>query len=101
LVNKSEGARVSARLNKIDLIKTQKLCCPIHRALIPQAMGDFAEIIPNLAFTRSHIESLEQCHPILCACPGGRPECIPADFLTDHPERFMASEIGPRNLGGS
>jgi GTP-binding protein Era len=86
LVKKSE-APVFLLLNKIDLIKKQKLLPIIERF---QAMGDFAEIIPISAFTGVNIDRLEQV--IIERLPEGEP-MYPADFLTDQPERFMASEI--------
>ena len=86
LVKKSE-APVFLLLNKIDLIKKPKLLPIIERF---QAMGDFAEIIPISAFTGVNIDRLEQI--IIDRLPEGEP-MYPADFLTDQPERFMASEI--------
>jgi GTP-binding protein Era len=86
LVKKSE-APVFLLLNKIDLIKKQKLLPIIERF---QAMGDFAEIIPISAFTGVNIDRLEQV--ILERLPDGEP-MYPADYLTDQPERFMAGEI--------
>jgi GTP-binding protein Era len=86
LVRKST-APVFLVLNKIDLIKKQKLLPIIERF---QKMGGFAEIIPVSAFTGVNVDRLEQV--IIDRLPEGEP-MYPADYLTDQPERFMAGEI--------
>ena len=74
-------------LNKIDLIKKPKLL-PIMEEFSRQ--GTFAEIIPVSAGTGLNIDRLERA--IIDRLPEG-PPLYPPDYLTDQPERFMASEI--------
>ncbi len=74
-------------LNKIDLIKKPKLL-PIMEELSRQ--GTFAEIIPVSAETGLNVDRLERA--IIDRLPEG-PALYPPDYLTDQPERFMASEI--------
>ncbi len=74
-------------LNKIDLIKKPKLL-PIMEEFSRQ--GTFAEIIPVSAGTGLNIDRLERA--IIDRLPEG-PALYPPEYLTDQPERFMASEI--------
>jgi GTP-binding protein Era len=74
-------------LNKIDLIKKPKLL-PIIEEFSRQ--GKFEEIIPVSAGTGLNIDRLEKA--IIDRLPEG-PALYPPDYLTDQPERFMASEI--------
>lgn len=74
-------------LNKIDLIKKPKLL-PIMEEFSRQ--GTFEEIIPVSAETGLNIDRLERA--IIDRLPEG-PALYPEDYLTDQPERFMASEI--------
>ncbi len=74
-------------LNKIDLIKKPKLL-PIMEEFSRQ--GTFAEIIPVSAETGLNIDRLERA--IIDRLPEG-PALYPPDYLTDQPERFMASEM--------
>lgn len=74
-------------LNKIDLIKKPKLL-PIMEEFSRQ--GTFAEIIPVSADTGLNVDRLERA--IIDRLPEG-PALYPPDYLTDQPERFMASEI--------
>jgi GTPase len=74
-------------LNKIDLIKKVRLL-PIIEEFSKQ--GTFAEIIPVSAATGLNIDRLEQV--IIDRLPEG-PAFYPSDYLTDQPDRFMASEI--------
>ncbi|MGE3955977.1 MAG: GTPase Era [Vicinamibacterales bacterium] len=74
-------------LNKIDLIKKTRLLPVIDEF---SRNGTFAEIIPVSAQTGLNVDRLEQA--ILAALPEG-PALYPEDYLTDQPERFMASEI--------
>ena len=74
-------------LNKIDLIKKPKLL-PIIEEFSRQ--GTFAEIIPVSAETGLNVDRLERA--IIDRLPEG-PALYPPDYLTDQPERFMASEI--------
>lgn len=74
-------------LNKIDLVKKTKLL-PIIEEFSKE--GTFTEIIPVSAGTGVNIDRLEQV--IIERLPEG-PALYPEDYLTDQPERFMASEI--------
>jgi GTP-binding protein Era len=74
-------------LNKIDLIKKPKLL-PIMEEF--SKAGTFAEIIPISAGTGLNVDRLEQV--MIDRLPEG-PALYPADYLTDQPERVMASEI--------
>jgi len=74
-------------LNKIDLIKKTKLL-----PLLDQfgRDGRFAEIIPVSAATGDNVDRLERA--IIDRLPEGV-ALYPDDYLTDQPERLMASEI--------
>ncbi len=74
-------------LNKIDVIKKPKLL-PIMEEFSRQ--GTFEEIIPVSAGTGLNVDRLERA--IIDRLPEG-PALYPPDYLTDQPERFMASEI--------
>lgn len=74
-------------LNKIDLVKKVRLLPMIEEF---SKEGNFAEIIPVSAGTGSNVDRLEQL--IIDRLPEG-PALYPEDYLTDQPERFMASEI--------
>jgi GTPase len=74
-------------LNKIDVIKKVRLL-PIIEEF--SKAGTFAEIIPISAATGLNVDRLEKV--IIDALPEG-PALYPEDYLTDQPERFMASEI--------
>jgi len=74
-------------LNKIDLIKKVRLLPVIEEF---SRGGDFAEIVPVSASTGLNCDRLEKV--IIDALPEG-PALYPEDYLTDQPERFMASEI--------
>jgi GTP-binding protein Era len=74
-------------LNKIDLIRKPKLL-PIMQQY--SELGSFAEIVPVSAGTGDNVDRLERA--IIDRLPEGEPR-YPADYLTDQPERFFASEI--------
>jgi len=74
-------------LNKIDLIKKVRLLPVIEEF---SKAGTFAEIVPISAATGLNVDRLEQV--IIGALPEG-PALYPEDYLTDQPDRFMASEI--------
>ena len=74
-------------LNKIDLVKKTRLL-PIIEEFAKN--GTFAEIIPVSADTGLNVDRLEDT--IIKTLPEG-PALYPEDYLTDQPERFMASEI--------
>jgi GTPase len=74
-------------LNKIDLIKKTSLL-PIMQQY--GELGRFDEIIPVSAGTGDNVDRLERL--LIDRLPDGEPQ-YPADYLTDQPERFFASEI--------
>ncbi len=74
-------------LNKIDLVKKSRLL-PIMDGYWQEQR--FAEIIPVSAATGENVERLEQV--LIDRLPEGQP-LYPDDYLTDQPERFLASEI--------
>jgi GTPase len=84
---KNAPAPVFLILNKIDLIRKSKLLPMIQRF---SESGTFAEIIPVSASTGDNVDRLERT--IIERLPEGEPR-YPADYLTDQPERFFASEI--------
>jgi GTPase len=84
---KGAKAPVFLILNKIDLLKKPKLLPIIERY---SREGEFAEIVPVSAATGVNVDRLEAA--LLSRLPEGEP-LYPADYLTDQPERVMASEI--------
>jgi GTP-binding protein Era len=84
---KHAEAPVFLILNKIDLIRKSKLL-PIMQKY--SELGSFAEIVPVSAGTGDNVDRLERA--IIDRLPEGEPR-YPADYLTDQPERFFASEI--------
>jgi GTP-binding protein Era len=84
---KTAKAPVFLILNKIDLIKKTRLL-PIMDAY--HQSGTFAEIIPVSAETGDNVERLERL--IIERLPEGE-RLYPEDYLTDQPERFLASEM--------
>jgi GTP-binding protein Era len=84
---KDAKAPVFLVLNKIDLIKKARLL-PLMQQY--SEMGSFAEIVPVSASTGDNVDRLERA--LLDRLPEGEP-LYPADYLTDQPERFFASEI--------
>jgi GTP-binding protein Era len=74
-------------LNKIDVIKKTKLLPLIDEY---SREGTFAEIIPISAGTGLNVDRLERV--LIDTLPEG-PALYPEDYLTDQPDRFMASEI--------
>jgi len=73
-------------LNKIDLIAKSKLLPLIDQL---RQWRDFSDIVPISAATGDGVEELERL--LLAKMPEGEP-LYPADFLTDQPERVLASE---------
>jgi GTP-binding protein Era len=73
-------------LNKIDLVAKQKLLPLIGQM---SAWHDFAAIIPISAATGDGVDELERW--LLDHLPEGEP-LYPEDFLTDQPQRTIASE---------
>jgi GTPase len=84
---KDVKAPVFLVLNKIDLIKKARLL-PLMQQY--SEMGSFAEIVPVSAATGDNVDRLERA--LLDRLPEAEP-LYPADYLTDQPERFFASEI--------
>jgi GTPase len=84
---KNVEAPVFLILNKIDLVKKSRLL-PVMQQY--GALGRFAEIVPVSAGTGDNVDRLERV--IIDHLPEGEPR-YPADYLTDQPERFFASEI--------
>ncbi len=84
---KDAKAPVFLVLNKIDLIKKSRLL-PLMQQY--SEIGSFAEIVPVSASTGDNVDRLERA--LLDRLPEGAP-LYPADYLTDQPERFFASEI--------
>ena len=84
---KTATAPVFLILNKIDLVKKVRLL-PLMDAYSKE--GTFAEIIPVSASTGLNVDRLERL--LIDRLPEG-PALYPLDYLTDQPERVMASEI--------
>ena len=84
---KGLDAPVFLILNKIDLIKKVRLLPLIDEF---SKEGNFAEIVPVSASTGLNVDRLEQA--LIARLPEGE-ALYPEDYLTDQPERFMASEI--------
>ena len=84
---KHATAPVLLILNKIDLVKKSKLL-PIMQQY--SELANFAEIVPVSAGTGDNVDRLEKV--IIDRLPEGE-ALYPADYLTDQPERFFASEI--------
>jgi len=74
-------------LNKIDLVKKSRLLPIIDGYWQEQR---FAEIVPVSASTGENVDRLERV--LIDRLPEGQP-LYPDDYLTDQPERFLASEI--------
>lgn len=84
---KDTKAKAVLILNKIDLVKKQKLL-PIIEQFSKER--DWYAIVPVSAFTGDNVSHLEEV--ILDALPEGQP-LYPADYLTDQPEREMVAEM--------
>ncbi len=84
---KNTSTPVFLVLNKIDLVKKSRLL-PIMDAYWQEQR--FAEIIPVSAETGENVDRLERV--LIDRLPEGQP-LYPDDYLTDQPERFLASEI--------
>jgi GTP-binding protein Era len=84
---KDAPAPVLLILNKIDLIKKTRLLPIMERY---HQDGTFAEIVPVSAATGDNVDRLERL--FIDRLPEGE-RLYPEDYLTDQPERFLASEI--------
>ena len=74
-------------INKIDQVEPDQLLPMIEQY---QSLYDFAEIVPISALEGNNIERL--LDQIKMQLPEG-PQYYPADQVTDHPERFIVSEL--------
>ncbi len=74
-------------LNKVDLVSKPKLLPVMERW---NEARDFAAIVPVSALSGDGVDRLERV--FLERLPDGEP-LYPDDYLTDQPERFLASEI--------
>ncbi|HVX66027.1 MAG TPA: GTPase Era [Bryobacteraceae bacterium] len=85
-----EGAQVPVllALNKIDKVKDKSQILPLIERY--KSLYAFAEYIPISARTLEGLDWLRAA--ILERLPEG-PEYYPSDYITDQPERFIASEI--------
>ncbi len=80
--------KVFALFNKIDLIEKKNDLLPVIEAY--SKLREFTEYFPISAETGEGLEALQAA--ILEQMPAG-PAYYPEDYITDQPERFMASEI--------
>lgn len=89
ILEKLEGIRTPVFLivNKIDQVHPDELIQFIESY---QKRFDFAEIIPVSALQGNNVEKLLEV--IKEKLPEG-PQYYPADQITDHPERFIISEL--------
>jgi len=75
-------------LNKVDLVHDKAALLPLIEQY--KAAYDFAEYVPISAVRRVGLDDLNRV--ILKYLPEG-PAYFPEDYLTDQPERFLASEL--------
>ncbi|MBI3210722.1 MAG: GTPase Era [Candidatus Solibacter usitatus] len=75
-------------LNKIDLLHSKNALLPLLARY--REAREFQEYIPISARTGEGLDSLRAA--ILARLPKG-PRYFPEDYLTDQPERFLASEL--------
>lgn len=85
---KDTTTKVFALFNKIDLIEKKNELLPVIEAY--SKLREFTEYFPISAETGEGLEALQAA--ILEHMPVG-PAYYPDDYITDQPERFMASEI--------
>lgn len=85
---KDTTTKVFALFNKIDLIEKKNELLPVIEAY--SKLREFTEYFPISAETGEGLEALQAA--ILEQMPAG-PAYYPDDYITDQPERFMASEI--------
>lgn len=86
LVKKS-GGKIFLLLNKVDLLKKDRLLPLIEQY---SKLHPFAEIIPISASKGEGLELLLE--KVIAALPQG-PRYFPDDQITDAPQRFLVSEI--------
>lgn len=89
IIEKLQGLQTPVFLviNKIDQIQPDELFPLIEQY---KEKYNFAEIIPISALEGNNVERL--LDQILLQLPDG-PQYYPADQITDHPERFIVSEL--------
>lgn len=87
LVRRAETPAVLA-VNKIDLVKDKGILLPLLDTY--RELFDFAAYVPVSARTGEGLSELRS--EILSRMPEG-PRYFPDDFVTDQPERFLASEL--------
>jgi GTP-binding protein Era len=75
-------------LNKIDLVRDKSALLPLIEEY--KAVFDFAEYVPVSAVKKIGLDELNRV--ILKYLPVG-PMYFPEDYVTDQPERFLASEL--------
>ncbi|HVT02424.1 MAG TPA: GTPase Era [Thermoanaerobaculia bacterium] len=83
----AERAKRFAILNKIDLVKKNRLLPTIEQY---SKLGVFDEIIPVSAVSGDGVDSLLKT--LFNALPAGPPR-FPLDIYTTQPERFLAAEL--------
>jgi GTPase len=79
---------VALVLNKIDLVKEKPRLLPLIEQY--KAAFDFADYLPVSATKRQGLDELVKA--IVSRLPEG-PAYFPEDYVTDQPERFLASEL--------
>lgn len=79
---------VALVLNKIDLVKEKARLLPLIERY--KAAFEFAEYLPVSAAKRQGLDDLVKV--IVARLPEG-PVYFPEDYVTDQPERFLASEL--------
>jgi GTP-binding protein Era len=79
---------VALVLNKIDLVKEKPRLLPLIERY--KAAFDFADYLPVSAIKRKGLDELVKV--IVSRLPEG-PAYFPEDYVTDQPERFLASEL--------
>jgi len=85
---KKVGAPVIAVLNKVDWLDQKPKLLDLIEKYRP--LHDFAAYIPISAKTSDGLDVLQ--HEIIERLPSG-PAQYPDDYLTDQPQRFLASEV--------
>ncbi|HJZ97807.1 MAG TPA: GTPase Era [Candidatus Solibacter sp.] len=82
------GAPVALVLNKVDLLRDKAALLPLIEQY--KAAFEFAEYVPVSAVKGTNLDDLRAA--ILKYLPEG-PQYFPEDYVTDQPERFLASEL--------